>query len=398
MTGLALLTDGGEPAAVPTAAPVGSWSPAGAPPVALRWFGQFEGPQLLQDGHVLVAGGTDVSHFSRSESALFDPAAGTWSATGPLGTPRRMHTLTVLADGRVLAAGGNTGGTSYPPAGLTSAELYDPETGTWSPTGAMANPRGGHSATLLPDGRVLVAGGEHIRSPSTTVSLAGAELFDPLTGTWTTTEPMNDPRWHHQAVVLLDGRVLVIGGYVSTGYSMSAHLALCELYDPVAGTWSQAGPMSTRRVIHQTVRLLDGTVLTIGGGATHGNDDSTYDPYSLASTERYDPATDQWRPDTSLPWGRSYHRAVLLPSGDCLVVSGTDDACLDVGFQNAVRYDPATRQWTPTAGMITGRWAFGATALADGRVLAVGGVSHTGVACPAIGVDTFATNAEVYTP
>jgi len=309
-----------------------------------------------------------------------------------------MHTLTVLADGRVLAAGGTTGGSSFPSPALTSAELYDPATGTWTPTGAMADPRFGHSASLLPDGRVLVAGGEHPRSSRTSLSLTTAELYDPATGTWTTTAPMNDARWEHQSVLLNDGRVLVVGGLVSNAYATTVGLALCEVYDPAAGTWSAAGTMTAPRFAHQAVRLLDGSVLAIGGGQARLTDDATFDAYSLASTERYDPATDQWSADTGLPWGRSYHHAVLLPSGDCLVVAGTDDAELDAGFQNAVRYDPATREWTPTNGMITGRWAFGATALADGRVLAVGGTSRTGLACAVNGRDEFAMGAEVYTP
>jgi len=398
MSGSALLAGGGEPEAAVALAPVGTWAAAGTLPTGMRWYGQNESPQLLADGRVLAVGGTSILFTSMSDTALYDPATGTWSAGAPLGTARRMHTLTVLADGRVLATGGTTGGQSFPALGMASTELYDPATGTWTATGALTEPRCGHAASLLPDGRVLVSGGEHARTSRSSLSLTTAELYDPATGTWTATGAMNDARWHHQSVVLDDGRVLAIGGLVSNGYATTAGLALCELYDPATGTWSAADTMAAPRFAHQAVRLLDGTVLVTGGGAPRLSDDAKYDPYSFATTERYDPVTGQWRPDTSLPWGRSYHRAVLLPSGDCLVVAGTDDASLDAGFRNAVRYDPATRTWTPTGGMLAGRWGLGVTVLADGRVLAVGGISRSGVACPVIGRDEFVQSAEVYTP
>lgn len=158
-------------------------------------------------------------------------------------TARRMHTLTALPDGRVLAAGGITGGQVWPVPGLTSAEVYDPVSGAWTPTGAMAVPRHGHSATVLTDGRVLVADGEHVRSAHDNITHASAEIYDPHTGVRTATAPMAEPRWNHQAVLLHDGRVLVIGAMVSVGRSRSTHLALCELYDPSAGVWAPTGTL-----------------------------------------------------------------------------------------------------------------------------------------------------------
>ncbi|MGW3285413.1 Kelch repeat-containing protein [Streptomyces sp. NPDC001002] len=393
----ALLTGGGEPLAA-SAAPAGTWSPAGTLPTGMRWYGQDEGPQLLKDGRVLVAGGTNVDFASVADTALYDAAAGTWSAAGPLATARRMHSLTALLDGRALAVGGVTGGQSFPGPGLASAELFDPESGTWSPAGPMTYPRTGHSATLLLDGRVLVTGGQHVRSARSELTLTTAELFDPETGTWTTTGAMNDARWHHQAVLLGDGRVLAIGGLADIGYANTTALALCEVYDPVAGTWSPAATTSAPRFAHQAVRLLDGSVLTVGGGSARLADDGTFDPYSMASAERYDPGADRWSAEPGMPWGRSYHRGVLLRSGDYLVIAGADDANLDVGFRNAVRYDPVTRRWTPTGGMVSGRYAFGATALADGRAIAVGGTSRMGYSCAVLGHDEYVPTAEVYTP
>lgn len=393
----ALLAGGGEPPAA-SAATTGTWSPAGTLPTGMRWYGQDEGPQLLKDGRVLAAGGMNVGFASVADTALYDPDTGIWSAGGPLATARRLHSLTALFDGRALAVGGITGGQSYPSPGLASAELFDPDSGTWSPAVPPAYPRSGHSATLLLDGRVLVVGGQHVRAARSALTLATAELFDPDTGTWTTTGTMNDGRWHHQAVLLKDGRVLAVGGLADIGYANTTALSLCEVYDPADGTWSPAATMTAPRFAHQAVRLLDGSVLTVGGGSARLTDDGTFDPYSIASAERYDPGADRWSAEPGMPWGRSYHRGVLLRSGDYLVIAGSDDATLSVGFRNAVRYDPDTRRWTPTDGMVSGRYAFGATALADGRAIAVGGTSRMGYACAVLGHDEYAPTAEVYTP
>ena len=162
---------------------------------------------LLADGRVLVVGGGPDPDVQAS-AELFDPSTGRWTATGSMSTARGGHTATLIRDGRVLVAGGyNGGGGGY--ATSSAAGLYDPGTGRWTATGSMGSGRQGHSATLLPDGRVLVAGGF---SSAFTDKLSAAELYDPGTGRWTATGSMVTARGGHTATLLPDGRVLVAGG------------------------------------------------------------------------------------------------------------------------------------------------------------------------------------------
>ena len=146
--------------------------------------------------------------------------------TGNLATARSVHTATLLPNGTVLVVGG---GNSY--VGLASAELYDPVSGTWSTTGSLTNGRSGHTATLLPNGKVLVAGGFEFP-----FVLASAELYDPASGTWTSTSSLATARDYHTATLLSNGKVLVAGGHNGGGYATSA-----ELYDPASATWTAAG-------------------------------------------------------------------------------------------------------------------------------------------------------------
>ncbi|RSS58519.1 kelch repeat-containing protein [Streptomyces sp. WAC01280] len=392
-----LVTDGGD-RIPPVGTAAGHWSPAGTLPFPLvYWHGQYEGPVTLVDGRVLAAGGAGRLLLALAASALLDPAQGTWSQTGALGEPRRMHSLTVLRDGRVLAAGGITGTQAFPPHTLASTEIYDPDAGTWTPAPPMSGARYGHAATLLPDGRVLVTGGNRPRDTRTALTLTTAELFDPDTGTWSPAGELADARWHHIVAPLPDGRLLAVGGMAATGLVDPTALAHCETYDPETDLWTATGALRDARFGHQAVPLPDGTVLALGG-ARSGADDARFDPYGPTRVERYDPVTEAWRDEAPLPWTRAYPRALPLPSGEVLVLGGADPAALDVGFPSALRFDPATRVWSAAGPLRTGRWAFGVTVLADGRVLAAGGVSRTGVAATVFAADVAAQEAEVYTP
>ena len=162
--------------------------------------------------------------------------AASWSPAPSLSTARAAHTATLLANGKVLVAGGGTG----PFAATTSAELYDPASNTWSPAGEMSFARASHTATLLADGRVLVTGGVTSRP-----AIASAELYDPVSNTWSSAGSLATARYDHTATSLRDGRVLVAGG--NGGFFGSGSVASTELYDPASNSWSSAGDMSCPR-------------------------------------------------------------------------------------------------------------------------------------------------------
>lgn len=197
----------------------------------------------LQDGRVLVIGGWDqLNGGFLATGEVYDPALDAWLFIAPMSQARSLHSATVLGDGRVLVAGG-TGASQY----LASAELYDPVTDTWSPVMSMGNARYSHVATLLGDGRVLVTGGTVSASASSIV-----EVYDPVSGSWITTSPMLSARYYHTATLLDDGRVLVVGGY-SSGCCPGV-----ELYDPATGMWSPGSPMAEQRMNHIASYASDG--------------------------------------------------------------------------------------------------------------------------------------------
>ncbi|MFE9580918.1 Kelch repeat-containing protein [Nocardia sp. NPDC006044] len=358
--------------ATPMAA--GSWRSGKDLALAVNWQGMGDNPVQLQDGRVLIAGGQDANFGSVSACAVFDPGSETWTATGPLTDGRSGHTLTRLPDGTVLAAGGlPTPQTS--PAGLATAERFEPMSGKWVPAGSMSVGRAAHSATLLADGRVLVAGGYADRS-GTSGTTATAEIYDPDAKTWTAIEPMNDARSVHQAVLLHDGRVLVIGGTADVGSGTYTDLAFCEIFDPATGEWTPTGSTTRPRFDGTATVLLDGTVLVTGGGWPGWVAGWVFNSGSDWTTERYNPRTGTWTRDADLSCARLYHRAVRLRDGRVLAIGGANATNVSTGLRSTAIYDPETKSWQPAAGLATGRWAFGALALADGRVLVTGGVDH----------------------
>ncbi len=220
---------------------------------------EFGTATRLKDGRVLVAGGDDLSGLLTT-AETYDPATGKFSPTGRLAGPREFDTATLLPDGRVLILGG-IGKSGY----LTTAELYDPTTGKFSSAGNPLAPLGeGDTATLLLDGRVLIAGGDG--SSAEAQRTAAAELYDPKTGEFSWTGSMMTPRAFHTATMLSDGRVLLAGGDNGSGINSSA-----ELYDPSSGTFSPTGSMSSARQNQVATLLADGRVLVAGGDVGTGN-------------------------------------------------------------------------------------------------------------------------------
>ena len=266
---------------------------------------------LLYNGQVLAAGGF-LGVFPTAKTEIYNPGSGTWSATGSMTVTRCNYALAVLPNGLILVAGGATGEHFL---GVTaSAELYNPVTGTWSRTGSMSKARQGATATLLPSGKVLVAGGSTYINGS---AIASAELFDPGTGTWTVTGAMNVARAQHTASLLANGLVLVAGG----GDGWKTYTNTAELYNPATGAWTLTGSMSVARFGHSGTRLPNGQVLVAGGQSTQnlgcppcGNIES--------SAELYDPGTGIWISAGNMASVREHQFAVLLPNGAVLEAGG----------------------------------------------------------------------------
>ncbi len=327
---------------------------------------------LLPNGQVLVAGG-DLT----AGAELYTPSTGAWTTTGSMSTARFSFTATLLPNGQVLVAGGESI-VNNRWASLSSAELYDPSTGTWTTTGSMHTAREQHTATLLQNGQVLVAGGKNLSC----CVLASAELYDPSTGTWTTTGSMSTTRDLHTATLLSNGQVLVAGG----GNTGCCVLASAELYDPSTGTWTTTGSMSTTRDLHTATLLSNGQVLVAGG----------LGPDFLASAELYNPSTGTWTTTGSMHTGRDLHTATLLQNGQVLVAGGQPS--LNLGCPNdtasAELYNPGTGAWSTTGSLNQARDSQTATLLTNGQVLVAGGQYNE----PNCVSDTFLTSAELYTP
>ena len=316
---------------------------------------------LLANGKVLVAGGYNPTFFYLSSAELFDPATGNWSAAGSMATNRSTFTATMLPNGKVLVVGGFAqNGFNIPT--YSSAELYDPLSGTWTNTGSLNVARAGHTATLLTNGQVLVAGGYVAGLGNPTAYIGSAELYDPVAGTWTLTGSLAAARFGHTATLLPNGKVLV-----AAGQSNSLYLASAEVYDPNLGTWAATGPLTTSRAMHTATLLPNGNVLVAGGARTN----------SIASAELYNPATGTWTNTGSMAYARVYHTATLLPNGTVLVTGGFHSP--DV-YSSAEIYDPASGAWAATSAMTTARENHTATLLTNGNVLVVAGQNTVALA------------------
>ena len=345
---------------------------------------------LLNDGRVLVAGG-GLSYIGlgswlytvHASAELYDPATGAFGPAGDMTNPRAAHTATTLADGRVLIAGGyfhpdGTVGPSGRSIVLTSAELYDPASGTFTRTGDMTKPRRGHRAILLPDGRVLIVGLE-----------SSMEMYDPSTGTFAALDAQT-ARWFDAPVLLASGKVLLTAGISACGQDCNLGKGEANLYDPATGALASTGPMTSVQTQPVATLLLDGRVLLTGNAGDITSDIGGCSP-PCVSSELYDPVAGSFFKAALPSTPRDGHTATLLPDGTVLLAGGLSPYG---GAPPPELYNPTLDSFQGNGNMATARVGAINTLLTDGRVLFTGGWTwSTGSGGP---VDL--ESAELYTP
>jgi N-acetylneuraminic acid mutarotase len=298
--------------------------------------------------------------------------SGAWTAAPNLLDGHVGHTATLLKDGRVLIAGG----TDVHGVATARSELFDPKANRWIRAGNMNRARAAHAATLLADGNVLVSGGQTGLSIFPIQVLSNAEIYHPATNSWTAVAAMNAPRRMHSSIRLHDGRVLVVGGTNEAPGSPlpAAEQEQAEIYHPQLDAWFLAGtglpPLSS-----QAATLMpDGTVLVTGGSTDMG--------FATVSAELFDPAPNHWRPTTwPMATARYGHSATLLPDGKVLLTGGyTTKTQVSGGFvypsseflTTSEMFDLRGNTGIRVGYSIIPRFEHSATLLSNGTVLVVG--------------------------
>ncbi len=323
-----------------------TWSPAGT----LRY--DAAEAFVLSDGRVFVPPTSFSTVYVGTQ--IWDPKTNLWTSLPAASAYRWESASVLLNDGRILVIGGQTA--------MNSAEIYNPTTNSWQLTaGTMAVGRYLHRAVKLLDGRVLITGGcSALGCATATVT---AEIYDPVADKFTLTGSLSVARTLHTATLLNNGKVLVTGGYTSTGTGVTN---VAELYDPATGAWTSARFMTATRSEHTATLLADGRVLVTGGSTDYGAVSRTADVYT--------PSTNKWSRAGAMTKVRYEHSAILLPSGKVLVAGGYSTTRYSyVVLAAAELYDPATGQFSATKAMAHPRLQFGLALLKDGRTIAVGG-------------------------
>lgn len=282
---------------------------------------------MLQNGKVLITGGVDDNNTVLAQAELYDPETGTFTATGSMTAPRAYHSATLLLNGKVLIAGGNE--TSDLAAGTPTAgiELFDPATGTFisDATTVMSDARYYHTATLLRSGKVLLIGGIGAGG----IKHSSAEIYDPGASAGSNisaTGPLATGRWLHTAALMADGKVLIAGGSSGTiagGLPSSSYLAAAEIYDPATGTFNSApGQLIDTRAFFTTTLLADRTLLSAGGFGLMSTDPVQIGS-TLATAELFTSTGGGASYTGNMPLQRANHTAILLPSsGKVLLIGG----------------------------------------------------------------------------
>ena len=291
-------------------------------------------------------------------------SAGFISFAGQMLEPRSGHSATLLPDGRVLIAGGMRRNQDF----YKSAELYDPSTAKFQSTGEMSVGRVGQIAVLLATGNVLMAGGWVGHGGTDTV-----ELYDPASGKFTVLPKMTTKRGRPSATVLANGDVLIAGGAATDHQS----LASAEIFQVKTLSFQSTGSMHHPRVSHTATLLDDGRVLIAGG----------YADGISSSAEIYDPKTGSFTETCSLSTARCKHTAGLLPDGRVLIAGGSDSRGWNGNLSSVEIYDPKTGKFTAGAPLNDSRFKLPdeAVRLSSGKLLVAGGSKDVEVYDPATG-------------
>ncbi|HEX4947555.1 MAG TPA: kelch repeat-containing protein [Blastocatellia bacterium] len=306
---------------------------------------------LLPNGKVLVAGGFVGDGGGLSSAEVFDPTAKTFTSAGNMTVARSGHTATLLPNGKVLISGGYNG--DY----LNTAEVYDPAANHFASVGQMVTPRSGHVATLLNDGKVLLAGGVG----TGWTFLSDAEIFDPQTNTFAATGGMTTARESHTATLLKDGKVLITGGHKGRRANITIYTS-AEIYNPQTGTFTSAGNLTVKRHKHDATLLADGRVLIIGGSDERDGDGA------YRNAEIFNPTNGSFTTVKNNMNSARYKlqgTAILLPSGKVLIAGGANRAEVFDPTTKSFSFadgDLGAKKLFATA-----------TLLKDGRVLITGG-------------------------
>jgi hypothetical protein len=295
----------------------------------------YHSASLLTSNRILIAGGSGLS-----TAELYDAATGTFSATGTMHSVRDSAAATRLATGTLLLTGGNN----------STAETYDAASGMFSSPISMLASRYQHTATLLGSGKVLIVGG---------TDTSAAELFDPGTATFVPTGSASQARLLHTATLLLSGKVLLAGGHAYGGGNLSS----AELYEPATGTFSTTGSMTSARWLHTATALVSGKIIVAGGGNVGS---------SLSTAESYDPGSGLFTSAGSMATPRTAHTATVIGSGKVLFAGGGTNGSGSI-TASAELFDPTTGMFATTGSMSTSRGVQTASLLTSGKVLIAGG-------------------------
>ena len=331
----------------------------------------------LNNGQILMAGGVscpaaDFCTYLNS-AELYDPVAATFTNTGSLAAARSAPAL-LLANGKVLVAGGYACDASGNCQSLSSVEIYDPSSGSFSSAGTMTAPRSGHTLTLLNNGQVLIAGGQTCTSATTCTALNTAEIYDPIAATFTpTSNPMNAARYGASAVALNQGLVLIAGGFDGANLPAAA-----EIYDPVAGTFAASGPSLNFPRFGATSTLLNNGQVLLAGGST-----CPLPGCPVNSAELYDPVANAFNiaggnANNTLTVPRFNHSSTLLTNGQVFVAGGYS-SCMP---SSSCTVESSTELFDPTSGTFSSSQILTAalaghsgTLLSNGTVLLAGGIN-----------------------